>query len=225
MLKALVFDFDGLIADTETPEFDSWSEEFRAHGVELDLQDWIKCVGSGPEAWDVIDHLQELSGRQVDREAVYKRRSARFQQLAATMTVLPGVLALLGQARQAGVPVAIASSSESEWVGSYLDRFGIADSFQAVLTREQVPAPKPEPYLYIEACKSLGVDPASAVALEDSVSGVTAAKSAGMTCVAVPNDITRSFDFSHADRVLETLDWITLEWLDELVRVSAKARS
>lgn len=225
MLRALVFDFDGLIADTETPEFESWSEEFRAHGVELALEDWIKCVGSGPEAWDVVDHLQELSGINVDRLAVHKRRSERFQQLAATMTVMPGVMSLLDEASQAGVPVAIASSSESEWVGPYLERFGIADRFQAVLTRDHVTAPKPEPYLYQEACKSLGVDPADAVALEDSVSGVTAAKSAGLTCVAVPNSITKSFDFSHADHVLHTLEGTTLEWLDELVRVSVTARS
>lgn len=218
MLKALVFDFDGLIADTETPEFESWCEEFSSHGVELDLKDWINCVGAGPEAWDVVDHLEQLIDNTVDRKTVHKRRSARFQEMALAMTVMPGVVALIEQAEEAGIPVAVASSSESKWVLPYLERFNLRDRFQAVWTRDQVPAPKPEPYLYQEACKSLGVDPGCALALEDSVNGVTAAKSAGLSCVAVPNKITKNFDFSHADLVLKTLEGVTIERLELIAK-------
>jgi len=211
-----VFDFDGLIADTETPEFESWCAEFQHHGRTLALEDWIKCVGAGPTAWDVFDHLESLLGKPFDRGEVAKRRRQRFLDLTAEMSVMPGVVTLLDEARSEGVPCAIASSSEGHWVNGYLDRFELADRFEHVVTRDQVPRPKPAPDLYVEACRRLAVSPANALALEDSTNGVRAAKGAGLTCVAVPNSITMAFDFSHADARLDTLSGVTLTSLQDL---------
>lgn len=133
------------------------------------------------------------------------------------MTVMPGVVSLLDEALATGVALGVASSSDSKWVIPYLEKFELIEKFQTVWTCDQVPEAKPAPYLYLEACKSLGVNPANAVALEDSSHGVTAAKSAGMSCVAVPNAVTKSFDFGHADRVLNSLEETNLRGLAELV--------
>lgn len=217
MLQALVFDFDGLIADTETAEFDTWCAEFHAHGVALDLHEWIKCVGTGPSGWDVFDHLQSLVGGGLDRDRVHLSRRERFLAIRSEISVMPGVIELLRQAESESVPCAVASSSTSEWVNGFLDDFGLAARFVTVVTRDQVASPKPAPDLYVEACRRLGVPPPSAVALEDSMNGVAAARAAGMPCLAVPNRITESFDFSHASARVESLTDVTLTDLLSLV--------
>jgi HAD superfamily hydrolase (TIGR01509 family) len=212
-----VFDFDGLIADTETPEFESWCAEFREHGVELDIDEWIKCVGAGPSAWDVFDHLESLLGAPYDRAAVAVSRRERFLSLTKEIGVMPGVRELLGEARSEGVPCAVASSSEGGWVNGYLARFGLVDAFQAVVTRDMVALPKPSPDLYLEACSRLGVEVDCVVALEDSVNGVNSARAAGLYCIAVPNQITSRFDLSHADHLVESLSRVRLETVRELL--------
>lgn len=124
---------------------------------------------------------------------------------------------MLDEAEASGVPCGVASSSTSDWVFGYLERFGLSSRFKTVVTRDMVAQPKPAPDLYLEACRRLGVSPAEAVALEDSVNGVKAANAAGLASVAVPNGITGSFDFSHADAVLETLEGMTVARLADLV--------
>jgi HAD superfamily hydrolase (TIGR01509 family) len=161
----------------------------------------------------VFDHLEALLGSPFDREEVSLRRRQRFLDLTSELLVMPGVVELLDQAHNEQIPCAIASSSESHWVNGYIDRFGIAHRFAHVVTRDQVARPKPAPDLYTEACRRLGVAPSDALAIEDSTNGVRAAKDAGLRCVAVPNSITRSFDFSHADLILETLSGLKLSSL------------
>lgn len=213
MLNALVFDFDGLIADTETAEFETWTQEFLFHGVTLALDEWIKCVGAGPGVWDVFDHLQFLVGGGLDRDEVLSRRHKRFIDIRDQIRVMPGVVDLLDEARTSSLPVAVASSSTSDWVGGFLTDFGLMDRFETIVTRDQVALAKPAPDLYIEACRRLGVAPATALALEDSTNGVTAARAAGMPCLAVPNSITKGFDFSHATAKVASIEEVCLEYL------------
>ena len=138
-------------------------------------------------------------------------------RLSESMCVLPGVEALLEQAGQRGVHCAIASSSKIKWVEGYLSRFGLADRFATVVTRDQVSQPKPAPDLYEEACRRLGAAPTASVALEDSANGVRAARAAGLVCVAVPNAITKRFDLSHANHVASSLAEVDLESLVSLL--------
>ena len=216
MLQALVFDFDGLIADTETPEFESWREEFLAHGTTLEIDEWIKCVGAGPGAWDVFDHLESLVGP-VDRDAVGERRRSRYQAMTRDLKVMPGVAELVEEAWAAEVPCAIASSSEWHWVAGYLERLGLSGRFAAVVTRDMVASPKPAPDLYVEACARLGAEQRRCVALEDSVNGVASALAAGLYCVAVPNGVTARFDLSGAHWQIESLTEISLDDARRLV--------
>lgn len=217
MLKALVFDFDGLIADTETAEFDTWSDEFAAHGVSLDINEWIKCVGAGFGAWDPFDHLQSLVGGGLDERAVLESRRERFNAVRHRIGVMPGVVELLEDASLQGVRLAVASSSSLEWVGGFLDDFGLRKRFEFLVTRDHVERTKPAPDLYIEACRRLSVEPLAALALEDSTNGVTAARAAGMPCLAVPNRITQGFDFSHATAKVASLEGVGIEGLRSII--------
>ena len=186
------------------------------------MSQWIKCVGSGPEAWNVLDHLQDLTGRELDREEVSRRRSARFEALIPELTVLPGVESLVSQASAAGMHVAIASSSSYSWVNLHLRRLGLDDRFDPIVTRDDVSNPKPATDLYVAVCELLGIEPAEAVALEDSANGIKAAKDAGLYCIVVPNKITVKFDPGLADHRVESLAELDLAGIRDL---AAKGRS
>ena len=190
--------------------------------MQLDVRQWIKCVGTGPEAWDVLDHLEELTGRKLDREEVSRRRSARLEELIPELAVLPGVERLVSQALAAGVHTAIASSAARSWVSLHLRRLGIDDRFDPIVARDDVPNPKPAPDVYVAACEQLGIAPHEAVALEDSANGVRAAKDAGLYCIVVPNKITVNFDLGLADHRVESLAELDLSDIRKLV---AKGRS
>lgn len=217
-LQAVIFDFDGLIVDTETPEFETWREEFQSHGVELRLEEWIKCVGAGPSAWDVFDHLESLLGQSVDRKDVARSRNARFADRLPQIQPREGVPALIDELIHHQVAVAIASSSTQTWVNDHLTRVGLDDRFAHIWTRDLVANPKPAPDLYLAACRSLSVQPENAVALEDSPNGILAAKAAGLTVVAAPNPITESFDLSSANLRLTSLTELSVRRLSDLLQ-------
>ena len=204
LVKALVFDFDGLILDTEGPIYRSWLEVYQAHGQDLPFDRWIQIVGSSNAAFDPRGHLEERLGHSLTQQ-VLDHRVARRTQLVLAQPLMPGVVELLEAARDAGLRVGVASSSTCEWVRGHLDRLGILDRFDCVRCRDEVPHVKPAPDLYLAVAACLGVEPAEAVALEDSPNGVTAAKAAGMWCVAIPNPITEGLDLSQADAVLPSL--------------------
>ena len=203
MVEAVVFDFDGTIADTESLEYETWSEEFVAHGVSLDLDEWIQCVGGGN--WNVLDHLETLTGP-LDRSAVVASRRARFDARAEGLDTRTGVRGLIAQLDSRGTSLAVASSSYRGWVCGYLAEFGLAGSFPVVVTRDDVQQTKPAPDLFLLAAQRIGVPPAQCVAIEDSPKGIAAAREAGMKVVAFPNPVTESFDLSGADLVVRTLE-------------------
>lgn len=204
-LQALVFDFDGLILDTELPEYLTVRAEFEAHGLELPLEEWLGIIGRADHRhW--LDWLEdELGAPLADRDAVLERRRAAHHALIRTREILPGVRELLTAARTEGLATAVASSSPRAWVEGHLDRLGLLASFDAVRTRDDVARAKPWPDLFLAATDAVGADPATAVALEDSHHGCAAAKAAGLFCVVAPNELTAAQDFAHADLVVDSL--------------------
>ncbi len=204
-IRALVFDFDGLILDTEVPEFQSWQEIYAEHGARLDLEVWAHCIGSSDHGWDPYAHLGEACGRVIDREAIRAARRARVHELLESQPVLPGVEACLAEARGHGLGLAVASSSTRSWVEGHLTRLGLDGAFDVIRTSDDVRRTKPDPELYVSAVEALGVEPRDAIALEDSPNGIAAAREAGLFCVVVPNPLTRQLVVDGADLRLASL--------------------
>ena len=209
---ALVFDFDGLILETETPALQSWSEIYREHGHEVPMEKWHGYLGAD-RGFEPVDYLAALVGEGLDRAATQERRDRRKTELIEALDVMEGVRAYIDDARRLGLRLAIASSSSRAWVVGHLERLRIHVFWDAVVTRDDVRRTKPSPDLYVTAVERLGVVPSRAIALEDSPNGIAAAKDAGLRCVAVPNALTRELDVSRADVRLRSLAEMPLERL------------
>ena len=208
--RAIVFDFDGLIVDTEQPIYEAYSSIFEELGASLPLSVWQNVIGQGVGNDAAFVHLESTIGREVDREAIRAEARARRRDVTLKLPPRDGAAELIVQAKEAGLTLAVASSSTSGWVTGHLDRLGLLPSFDAVCTRDEVGEPKPSPAVYCLALERLGMDPREAFAIEDSPHGVTAAKAAGLRCVAAPNPLTANMDLRHADCVLPSLAGVSL---------------
>lgn len=211
--RALVFDFDGLILDTETPEFLAWQEVFASYGAQLTTADWARVIGSTDHGWDATSSIARQTGVTVssaELRAVWKPRQAALLEVE---TIRPGVLSLLSAGKARGMALGVASSSPRWWVEGNLTRLGILSEFSAITTGDEVERTKPDPAVYRLAASRLAVPAESALALEDSPNGVQAAHAAGLRCVAVPNDVSRHLDLSAADVVLDSLAELDLDAL------------
>ncbi len=224
-LEAVIFDFDGLMMDSEWTIYESAQAAFRTHGHDLSVEAWAGKVGTNddddPTWWDrlceaagVADFERELF-EAAQRDPV--EREARRATMSA-LPVLPGVEVLVDSLTAAGVPLGVASSSSTGWLEGNLDRFGLLHHFGTLVGANRVSGVgKPAPDVYLLACADLGAEPARSVALEDSGHGATAAKAAGMRSVAVPSRITRFNDFGHVDLVVTSLAELTVDELEALV--------
>jgi HAD superfamily hydrolase (TIGR01509 family) len=214
VIRALVFDFDGLILDTEEPVYRSWLEVYEAHGEELPFERWVQIVGSTTSGFHPQHHLEERLGRPLPQEVLDRRIGRRTEMILAN-GLLPGVVPLLDAARARGMKIGLASSSTSDWVRGHLERLGILDRFDCLRCRDDVAHAKPEPDLYLAVLDCLEVPASEAIAIEDSPHGITAAGQAGMRCVAIPNSITAQLDLTNADLLLGSLAEVSLDQLME----------
>ena len=193
MLKALIFDFDGLILDTETPEVFVWQSIYEEHGFELPVHEWVKTVGGyGISKFDAAEHLSLLTSGGLDPVSLRSRYRKESDAIIHTSPIMPGVISMIEQAKEAGLKVAIASSSSHSWVDTHAKRLGIFDRFDHVICSDDV-APgrtKPNPDIYWKALDQLNVKNDAAVVFEDSLNGVLAARRAEIFVVAVPNPLT-----------------------------------
>lgn len=223
---ALIFDFDGLIMDTEWPIYEVWAELFQEHGAELLLERWGICVGNGENRFNPVEELQLLTGRTFDAPALQEIHRQRFYQRLQRKP-LPGVIELLDQAESLGWAVGCASSSPISWVGDHLDHMGIRHRFSVIKTADDVQWTKPNPELFLLAQRELGVSPEQSFVVEDSPHGITAAKAAGAFAIAVPNRVTHVLDLSHADLMVGSLLEVDLKTLSrkraEQLKLTAKS--
>ncbi len=213
MIRGLVFDFDGLILETEGPIYQSWQELYTKFGFELPFDLWQITIGLPEGAHDPLEWLEEKLGYPLDRVTLLPMRRQREIELVNHQAVLPGVSEYLQQSRQLGLKVGLASSSTCEWVTGHLTRLGLIDYFDCLKAVDDVARAKPDPELYRDVITGLSIQPKEAIAFEDSPIGILAAKRAGLYCVAVPTEMTRCLDFSQADMRLDSLAQMPLALL------------
>lgn len=217
MIRGLIFDFDGLILETEGPVYQSWQELYAAYGSNLPFEQWAKIIGTHDLLFDAWAELERQLGRPLNRAELETQRREREMALICAQPPLPGVRDYLGDARRLGLKVAVASSSSRGWVSGHLRRLGLLDNFDVIRTREDVARTKPAPELYLAALEALGLSAQEAVAFEDSPNGILAAKAAGIFCVAVPNALTSRLPLDHADLRLASLASLPLHTLLEQI--------
>ena len=205
-IKALIFDFDGLILDTETPDVRAWESIYAEYGFPFPIEAWGQIVGGlGAAQFDAGMHLQSLLGRALDQQSLQAQQNEISHSLVAQEQILPGVLDYLQEARRLRLKLAIASSSPHIWVETHARRLDILGYFDAVICAEDV-APgrtKPNPDLFLSALKQLEVEKEAAVVFEDSPNGIRAARAAGIFVVAVPNPVTSLLAVDNAKSGIE----------------------
>jgi HAD superfamily hydrolase (TIGR01509 family) len=217
-LAAVIFDFDGVVLDSETPEYESHRRLYEQSGVELTIAEWCGAIGLWTDNHDErrFEALCVRSASPPARDVYHEQRRRIFAALvpAEPMRGIRDLLIALGDA---GVPAAIASTSPAHWVVPAAERIGVRPLFRAIVTGEQVALRKPAPDVYLEAARRLGVDPAEAVAIEDSGPGIAAARAAGMTTIAIPHWLTATHDLSGAHASVAHAGELTVERLRQLL--------
>jgi HAD superfamily hydrolase (TIGR01509 family) len=217
---AVVFDFDGLIIDSEWLIFETARAAFAAHGHTLSVEAWSTIVGINDDTddrwWGQLCEACGIVGfDRADYDAAYL---AQPREGRDDLPALPGVRELVAELGAAGIPMAVASSSSRAWLDRHLVRLDLADAFGALIGADLVGGVgKPAPDVYLRACADLGAEPVRSVAIEDSAHGVSAAKAAGMAAVAVPSRITIHNDLAAADLVVGSLADLDLGRLVALV--------
>lgn len=220
MIQALIFDFDGLIMDTESAEVEAWQAVYAEYGQEFPLDDWVReVVGSTTANFDPALHLAHLTGCALNQSALRERVLADRLARQAALAAMPGVVSILQQAKRLGLRLAIASSSPHAWVEGYLRQLELLEEFEAILCREDVARVKPAPDLFLKVLQVLDLAPSEALVFEDSPNGVLAAKRAGLRVIAIPNPVTERGDFRDADLILRSLSDLPL--IEILQRVEA----
>ena len=219
MLKALIFDFDGLILDTETPEVLVWQSIYREHGFELPVHEWEKTIGGyGISTFDAADHLALLTQGRLDAVSSRLRYRNEADALIHASAVMPGVMEMIHAAKAQGLKVAIGSSSPHSWVDSHTQRLGIHHLFDHIICQDDVPPgrTKPHPDIYLKVLEKLQVRNSEAVVFEDSPNGVLASKRAGIFVVWVPNPLTVKMSAS-GDMTVSSLAELSLRDLNERI--------
>lgn len=202
--KALIWDFDGTIIDSEWPHFASARQACEHYGIELTLQWWQSRIGIHNKThWSqvIIDDV----GEPADFAAVLERTRQNKNAMTLAQPIRNGVGELFVEAHSSGVPIGVASSSSTSWVGPHLERLSLAQYVTVLRTRDDVEHAKPWPDVFLAAASALDTEPADCLVVEDSSAGVQAAKDAGMTCIACPNAVTEGQDFSRADLVVSSV--------------------
>jgi len=199
-LAAVIFDFDGIIIDSETSEFESHRRIFERCGVLLSTEEWRDQIGVWTEGHDER-WFRELCARSSNApgHAAYLAEKQRILDEVMPDGPMRGIRELLTEIAGAAVPAAIASSSSAAWVVRATEQLGLRALFGAIVTGDDVARRKPAPDVYLEAARRLGADPARSIAIEDSGPGIAAARAAGMKTIAIPHWLTERHDLVGAD--------------------------
>lgn len=196
--KGIIFDFDGVLVDTEWAIYQSWVHLYAREGQEISIATYAPCLGAGYSHWDPAVHLEKLTGKTYDWEIETPARQAMLEADLERMGLMEGAAELFSWCREQGIGLTVASSSSRRWVQGWLEKLGIYELFDGVFTRTDGYPVKPNPALFLAAQQCLGLEKEDCLIIEDSENGTIAAQNASIPCVAIPNRMTESSDFSRA---------------------------
>jgi HAD superfamily hydrolase (TIGR01509 family) len=194
-IKGIIFDFDGLIIDSETPAFHAWQRLYKTYGLTLRKEEWVDVIGWSSKDRDPMHDLARLVGEGFEETKAKQRVRKWEEELLAEEEVFPGVRELIRAAEEAQLKLGIASSSSRRWVQGHLERLGLYEPFEAIICSDDVSHAKPDPEIFRLAVEALGLNHDQVIVLEDSPAGVLAAKRANLFCIAVPNQMTKHLSF------------------------------
>lgn len=210
-LRAVLFDFDGTLWDSETAVFGVFRDLYAEHGQDLTMQTWSAAIGT-VGGFDPYATLHRLTGGGFDLEEVRASTEDRIQEAARHVPLRPGVAMFLRQLDRAGVRRALVSSDHSEWLVTHLERLGWPEGWSAMVAADgDATRAKPNPHLYLAALDLLGIPATETFAIEDSPNGIRGAKAAGLACVCVPNEATAALDLSEADLIVRTFEGLLVD--------------
>jgi len=216
MIKALIFDMDGTLVDSENIHFEAWKETLVNHGVShFPFEEFISYVGASNEKL-ARDYIQ--SGTlDIGMDNLVREKQIIYLEMISGIKLLHGVEATIRK-YVGNYRLAVASSSDCVELEKILETLGMRSSFEQVIGGDLVSRKKPDPEIYLKTASLLSLAPQECVAFEDSESGLAAAKDAGMFVVAVPNRLSKHHDFSRSDLIIDSIDQV-----DELILSSFTA--
>ena len=223
-IEALIFDFDGLLIDSESPLLEIWQEIYREYGCELSMDQWQHALGTFG-GFDPYADILARTGKGPNRATLQPTIRERHFELCASMPLMPGVADVFEEARAAGLKTAVASSSAVDWVGPFLRQHGLDMLLDAICTRDDVKQVKPAPDLFLLAAARMRVEPARCVVFEDSPNGLRAAHAAGMWAIAVPNALTRPLPLPDPHLVIDSLAVKSLDGIIDDLTESIRPRA
>lgn len=204
-IQSVIFDFDGVILDTEQARYDAWEAIYQSFGHTLPVDIWIKSIGRSKYAVDPFELLQKLTGKSLDTEKIRDLQRTKSYENVRGLPLLPGVKKCILEAVALKLKVGIASSSSRIWVQRHLKERGLLKYFDVLVCKEDTDYHKPSPFHYLTALKKLNCSPDYSVAIEDSPLGIESAIKSGMYCIAVACNLTKNMDLSGAHRIEESL--------------------
>lgn len=216
MIKGIIFDFDGLIFDTETHQYRILQEMFGEYGSELPLALWQNEVGTDG-GFSPFHYMEEQIGRKVEHALLKEQYQEKFLSSLSREKPRDGIVDYLNTAKEMDLKIGLASSSSYRWVSGHLKNLELFDYFHCIRTSDHVEKVKPDPALYLQAAQCLDLPPEECLVFEDSAHGATAAKRAGMSCVVVPNKITSTMEFGRVEHRLDSMADMPLKDLLDFV--------
>jgi putative hydrolase of the HAD superfamily len=221
-IQGIIFDFDGLICDTESTELHAWEKLYADYGVPFPFDEYQKTIGAVHNDETPLWLLKETVGERFILAEAREKLHEYHKKRNEIEPMRPGVLRYLEDAKKMDLRIGLASSSPLSWVGFHLDRLGIRKFFDCIRTFDDVHQTKPDPQLFLLTLECLSLTASKTIALEDSINGVLAAKSAGLITIAIPNAVTRRFTFDNADLTISSLEEMSLDDVIELIEEKRK---
>jgi putative hydrolase of the HAD superfamily len=216
LIKAVIFDFDGLILDTESTNYYATRDAYGQLGITLPLKQWQEIFHNDSE--EQHHFIENFYNQKIEVNVVNEMRRTKFREYIPS-ELRSGVFDYIQAARNLGLHVCLATNADRYYIELFTKKFGIYDYFTCIKTREDVAFTKPNPEVYNAVLRELKIMPYEALAFEDSPNGAHAANEAGISCIVVTNPVTAGLNFPKIDKLINSLSEISLsDLIDELTQ-------